>query len=118
MRMWGINPKLLCHKHLYGEHYETHMMAGTIARGYSIKGFVDSGQYDVKRINKRHNRLAKEILRRGGNHNSPLPDMTGWLDWVNAEHLGFINIETNKQELSKRCKKCRRRIRRKNKCNG
>jgi len=28
MRMWMLNPKALCRKHLMGEHVEIHMLVG------------------------------------------------------------------------------------------
>lgn len=40
MRMWGVDPKVLCTKHMIGEHAETHMFLGTIKKGTSIKGLI------------------------------------------------------------------------------
>lgn len=33
MRMWVVNPKILCRKHLLGEHVELHMATGHLQRG-------------------------------------------------------------------------------------
>lgn len=65
MRMWMVNPKLLCGKHLRGEHVEMHMFEGCIRLGKSIKGYLEKGFVDPKRIKSRHNELAQEMLNRG-----------------------------------------------------
>ena len=36
MRMWNVDPKLMCNKHLLGEHVEMHMFFGTIQKGISM----------------------------------------------------------------------------------
>ena len=36
MRMWLVNPALLCRQHLLGEHVEMHMFAGHILEGYVL----------------------------------------------------------------------------------
>jgi hypothetical protein len=30
MRMWMVPPKVMCRKHLLGEHVEIHMLAGSL----------------------------------------------------------------------------------------
>ena len=40
MRMWMVDPKKMCRKHLLGEHVEIHMMVGTLLKGRSIDGFL------------------------------------------------------------------------------
>ena len=32
MRQWMVDPRLLCRKHLLGEHVENHMFIGTLKR--------------------------------------------------------------------------------------
>ena len=43
MRMWMIDPKLLCRKHLLGEHLEIHMFVGTINKGINVGVGVFAG---------------------------------------------------------------------------
>ena len=100
MRNWNVNPKVMCRKHLLGEHVECHMFAGSINKKRSIKGHIEKGQVEIHNIRSRHDKLAKELERRGYNHNSKLiPFKT-----IKA---GKINAKENYKILAKRCKDCR-----------
>jgi hypothetical protein len=68
MRMWNVDPKLLCHKHLLGEHLEMHMFASAIRENKSIARYLANGLVEPERIVKRHNELAQEMLDRGYRH--------------------------------------------------
>ncbi|MDD9819211.1 MAG: pyrimidine dimer DNA glycosylase/endonuclease V [Gammaproteobacteria bacterium] len=106
MRMWGVNPALLCDKHLLGEHVEMHMFAGTIRKGISTKGYEETGLVVLSKIRSRHNAIAREMKRRGMNHQSPIDNI------VNGRKGGWIDAERNLQELKRRCRECRKRIER------
>lgn len=103
MRMWKVDPKLLCRKHLLGAHVETHMMVGSIRRRKSIRGFIEKGLMEVHTIVDEHNILAKEMERRGFRHSSPLPEFVPWAE-------GAIDSEANLIELSRRCPDCKENI--------
>lgn len=103
MRMWDVPPKLLCQKHLLGEHVEMHMFVGTILKKISIQGYIDNGLVNPKNIQHRHTELAEEMLKRNLNHQSPLKRIR-----TQAEHP--INIPENLKELSRRCSACKQRI--------
>lgn len=104
MRMWSVPPHYMCRKHLLGEHVEMHMFAGSIAKGTSMRGYLDGGLLEIHKIRERHDVLAEEMLRRGYTHNSPIdiPDM---------EPEGAVDILLNVWELSVRCAECAERIR-------
>ncbi|MFX0197682.1 MAG: hypothetical protein ACFFCW_16300 [Candidatus Hodarchaeota archaeon] len=38
-----INPRIVCRRHLFGEHAEIQMYIGTMNRGKSIKGYSENG---------------------------------------------------------------------------
>lgn len=99
MRMWGIDPKLMCQKHLCGEHVEMHMLVGTIRKGISIRGYVDGGLVETQNIAHRHEQLSAEMLRRGYRHESPLPAFT-------TPVAGAIDRLANLRELADRCPAC------------
>ncbi|MBN2121879.1 hypothetical protein JW721_02380 [Candidatus Micrarchaeota archaeon] len=103
MRMWNVPPKCLCRKHLIAEHCECHMYAGAIRKKRSIRGHIEKGQVETHNIQRRHDELAKEMLRRGYNHNSPLNFQT-------KRREGKVDSKANLIELSRRCKECRKRI--------
>ncbi len=104
MRSWGVDPSLLCDKHLLGEHVEMHMFAGTLKKGISVAGYVDDGLIEVDKILTRHDELAEEMTLRGMNHKSPMPD------GLVLKPMGWIDNFANLKELCRRCEKCRARI--------
>lgn len=103
MRMWLVDPSLLCDKHLLGEHLEMHMFAGTIKKKVSLNGYIKNGLVDLRLINQRHDALVKEMVSRDINHKSPL-------EYIEPIEEGNVNVEENLKELCKRCPSCRRRI--------
>ena len=100
MRMWGVDPKLMCRKHLLGEHVEMHMFAGTILADRSLKGFLSKGLLETHSLRKRHRFLVREMKRRGYNHRSELPSFI-------VTKLGKIDRKKNLKELASRCKDCK-----------
>ena len=99
MRMWGVEPALLCRKHLLGEHVEMHMFVGSIRKGNSINGYVSSGLVHVPSIASRHDALASELTRRGMSHRSPLLPFE-------SPDIGGIDVWANLAELCQRCPDC------------
>ena len=102
--MWMVSPEKMCRKHLLGEHSECHMLAGTIKKGISIKGYLEKGLVEAHNIKARHDILSEEISKRGYNHNSPLlhPRFT--------PIIGKVDVEANIIELKRRCKECFKEI--------
>lgn len=99
--MWDIDPRLLCRKHLLGEHLEMHMFAGSIQKGISIQGYLDNGLVNPFSITLRHDLLAEEMVRRGYNHQSDL-DFSSW-----ALPLIPVDTEKNRNDLRSRCTVCK-----------
>lgn len=106
VRMWGVNPELLCAKHLLGEHVEMHMFAGSIRKGISTKGYEQTGLVILSKIRSRHDALAKEMKRRGMNHRSPMDRI------VDGSKGGWLDEKKNLKELKRRCVECGKLIRR------
>ena len=103
MRMWMIDPQLMCNKHLLGEHVETHMLAGSMKKGRSMAGFITGKLVDLSKIGHRHDALASEMSERGMNHKSPLFQCSDWIG-------GSVDEFTSVIELKSRCAECRDRI--------
>ena len=103
MRMWMIDPKFLCRKHLLGEHVELHMFAGTIKKKSSLKGYLEKGLVEPQSIVHRHKALAKEMRNRGYNHRSPLSNF-------DIPCLGKVDIAKSINDLINRCGECSSRI--------
>lgn len=99
MRMWSVQPALMCNQHLLGEHVELHMIVGALNRGISMTGYYNGGLVSTDGIVPRHTALVEEMTARGMKHQSPLPA------FINP-HLGTV---TDGVELHRRCERCRAR---------
>jgi hypothetical protein len=105
MRMWNINPRILCRRHLLGEHLEMHMFKGTFEKGKSIEGYLERGLVNLGQIKTRHDELVKEMIKRGFNHKSPMQEFK-----EHNENKNIITVDSikNKLELANRCKDCKK----------
>lgn len=101
MRMWMIDPKLLCRKHLLGEHGEIHKHRHNFVKQHKMDG--RRGQIEPAAMETRHDELAAEMLRRGYNHQSPFeqPD-TSYLP-----NDMTVDISTSIEDLKSRCPDCK-----------
>jgi len=110
MRMWMINPKWLCRKHLLGEHSEIHKHRRNFVKRHSIAGRLSPVvQIEPASMERRHDELSAEMLERGYNHQSPyeLPD----LSYLSEEQLNArVDVEQSRVDLCERCEECRERI--------
>lgn len=110
MRMWMINPKMLCDKHLRGEHGEIHKFLPSFRKGTRVHGrFHPNVQIQFKGYRKRHDRLVKEMKRRGMNHKSPLVDVPDF----KSIYPDYYNLKVDKwksiADLMLRCDDCKKR---------
>jgi hypothetical protein len=106
MRMWLINPKLLCDKHLLGEHGELHKHRHNFVKKHNMDTRIIRGQIQVNDMKIRHDELAQEMLSRGFKHQSPyeMPDIS----YIPEELINRkVDIEKNIEDLKSRCEKCR-----------
>jgi hypothetical protein len=108
MRMWMIKPKLLCKKHLMGEHFELHLHRHNFEKKHSIKNRILKGQIEPSSMKTRHDELAIEMLRRGYNHNSKytMPDISYLTDY---ERNFKVDINESYLDLINRCNDCKER---------
>jgi len=108
MRMWGVNPRWLCDKHLVGEHGEMHKFLPTFRKKTRVnKRFTPVVQIQFKNYLERHDSLAEEMLCRGMNHKSPLVDIPNFeLIYPEYYHLE-IDISNSVLDLKSRCSRCK-----------
>ena len=98
-----INPAFLCRQHLLGEHNEIHRLAGSIRAGRSLGKLLTLRRVAPQLARSRHEVLVVEMLKRGYNHRSPLPEF----EIITEVEL---NPEENLRDLTDRCPECRRRV--------
>ena len=109
MRMWMIDPRHMCDRHLLGEHGEIHKHRHIFEKKYSIRGRVEPiVQIEPKAMKIRHDELVREMEIRGIKHVSPysLPD----LRYLSRE---LVNVKVDRVrsyiEIKRKCDECRRR---------
>jgi hypothetical protein len=113
MRMWMCNPRILCEKHLTGEHVEHHMFAGTLAKGISVQGYIDNNLFEPLSIIPRHNALAREMNRRGMSHTTPIDPLDIKLGHLTLDQLNYkVDIKASLEDLLSRCPDCLRNAKR------
>jgi hypothetical protein len=107
--MWMVEPKIMCRKHLLGEHVELHMILGSLRKGISLDGYVAKNCLELRSLKFRHTDIAVEIIARGYNHKSPLdyPDGYSFGQSINV-YNSKVNKEKSLQELLRRCADCRK----------
>lgn len=111
MRMWLVDPKIMCRQHLLGEHNELHSFIGVLRKKQKIDGYIKGNMLEISSIIKRHEELVEEMTQRGYNHQSPLSDDGIDLTYLPESYLTHkINKEDSFNELIRRCPHCRKRI--------
>jgi len=98
MRMWMVDPRFMCDRHLLGEHYECHMFAGCINKKKTLSGYIAKQLFDPASLTSRHNQLVKEMKSRGFSHHSPIDKYKG----ISSP----INSDDSLHDLLTRCKAC------------
>lgn len=77
MRVWDIEPKYLCRKHLLGEHRELHGLWNILTK-HQAKGGYSKHPETLRWVGKtralyeRHEALVREFTKRGYQHHTPL----------------------------------------------
>ena len=112
MRMWMVDPRLMCRSHLLGEHKELHMLVGSVRIGRSLRGHIERGQFELASLPARHAALAAEIERRNWNHMSPLLESVAdrylWAACCakQPDGGGRVNAAKSLELLRSRCAEC------------
>ena len=106
MRMWMVDPGVMCRKHLLGEHVELHMMAGHLQLGRKVDGYVRENCVQPRSIAARHKALIAEMTRRGYKHASLLhqPKIA-----VHQHPEAVVDAASSLADLVGRCSECRER---------
>lgn len=103
--MWMVSPKLLCKKHLLGEHGEIHKHRHNFVKRHSISKRIQLNQIEPSSMFSRHEELAFEMLKRGYNHQSPysMPDIS----YLPANEMNYkVDVNSSYQDLITRCPDC------------
>lgn len=101
------DPRDLCRQHLLSNHNECHQLAGyarsadaDTAALTKLFGHAARGQIDLTRLQEWHDALARELERRGYDHDSPLA-----FDLELPIGEGAITA-TSTNQIGQRCAEC------------
>jgi len=115
--MWLCDPKILCQKHLCGEHVEMHMFLGTLKEGKKFDGYLKNNCFQPRSLYERHEELKNEMIRRGYNHKSDILLGEFFGIYYGIKSLEKRNWEIDKKkslkDLLSRCSECRKRFQKK-----
>lgn len=108
MRMWMVNPRIMCDDHLLGEHNECHMLIGTLNKGKSVDDYLNNNLFEPLSLVSRHNALVNEFHRRNwGGHKTPLTEFDYSLEKLtNDEKFTTIDRKSSLKDLLTRCNTC------------
>ena len=111
MRMWLCDPKIMCQKHLCGEHVEMHMFLGSLKQGKKIDGYLNNNLLQPRLLYQRHEDIKNEMIRRGYNHNSNICESECGciLDLPQEKQYWEIDKDVALKDLLDRCPECRKR---------
>ena len=111
MRMWMTNPKIMCQKHLCGEHLEVHMFLGHLKKRKKVDGYLKNNCLEMRSIFHRHEDLAKEMINRGYNHKTPMKEIEFECiyDYPREQIYWRINEIKSQMDLLSRCPACYKR---------
>lgn len=105
MRIWDLDTKKLCDKHLLGEHRELHAIWNILTlekTGYASHPETKRWKGKLKALYRRHQEQVCEINRRGWNHNSSLDEKLATGDRIQKNFIDYPE-EQIKILKQKRC---------------
>lgn len=113
-RMWMIEPRALCNRHLIAEHHECHVFFGRLRKGMNVEGWVINNYLEPLSLHARHEILVVEMEARGFGHRSPFPAMSLIQRLVDAlpSHIRErrVDVELASADLRRRCPACAERM--------
>lgn len=114
MKMWMISARLLCMRHLSGEHNEIHKHRHNFEKRHSIAGRIAINACEPMSMKSRHDELAAELRRRAveaGRKPPHSPYEIPDLSYLPEAHRTFrVNREASLRLLVSRCPECARRV--------
>lgn len=108
MRMWLCDPRILCRKHLLGEHLEQHMFLGALKKGKKINGFLKNNLFEPRALFQRHEDLKNEMISRGYKHNSYMCEEECGCIYNLPQEYVYWEVDKKKalEDLLSRCPEC------------
>jgi len=108
MRMWLCDPKIMCQKHLCGEHVEMHMFLGSLKKNKKIDGYLNNNLFEPRSLYQRHKDLGDEMTKRGYNHKSDIreEECACIFDLSIEKQYWEVDKDVALKDLLDRCPEC------------
>lgn len=111
MRMWMIDKRALCRMHLMGEHNECHAFLGSMRKKIKMDGYIKNNLLEPRYLQENHDKLAKEMVKRGYNHKSDIEVKEEDINHLSEQNKNYkINKEISLNTLLSRCPECKERF--------
>ena len=109
MRMWMVDPRCMCSKHLRGEYHELFAIVGTLRKKRKIDGYIRNNLIEPLALHTRYLLLKEEMLRRGFNPKALFTFSEDLLDYLpNSYKIYKIDCSKSLKILLERCPECRK----------
>ncbi len=109
MRMWMVDPKILCKQHLMGEYREHFAIAGLMRLKRNFFGYIRNNLVEPKSIKDRFYAIRNEMLNRGYKPEKDWkePDVS----YLPEEIQNYkVDVQSSQDDLLNRCTECRSRF--------
>jgi len=104
-----VDPKIMCQKHLCGEHVELHMFISIMKKKQKVDGYLRNNCLEPKMLYQRHEDIKNEMLRRGYNHRSEInkEECIQCINYLSEEQQNYkVDALKSLSDLLTRCTKC------------
>jgi hypothetical protein len=99
MRIWDLETRALCDRHLLGEHRELHAVWTVLTegkRGYANHPEVRRWRGRLAALHARHESQVEEMRRRGFSHRSPLDPELATGDSSQPELVDPLSVQRDR----------------------
>ncbi|MFW6247039.1 MAG: pyrimidine dimer DNA glycosylase/endonuclease V [bacterium] len=84
-----VNTRIMCRKHLLGEHSECHMFEGTLRADKRLDNYFKNNLFEPLALIKRHNAIVNELSKKGFHHNTFIANHDLKLNHLTDEEINF-----------------------------
>jgi hypothetical protein len=110
MRVWDIPVENLCNKHLVAQHYEIHCIYSILTKdlkGYRNHPEIKRWRGNLKALVRKHETCRFHMEKRGYKHNSPLLEVSPFIDICADYPESYQSIEVQKELLKNKGCQCK-----------
>ncbi len=109
MRMWMVDPRIMCRQHLIGEYRELFTITGILKKKIKIDGYIRNNLIELSSLQSRYQELKEEMLNRSYKPVKPflIPEDLSYLEKSILEYK--IDRPPALADLLNRCSVCRER---------